>query len=735
MIDRFRILALLSLMGLSIASGQIRRFEIHNRGMLHETVFNTGEIGRGWHQGQAGNETNVPLMEWPGNSRTVVDGVPYDGQHNIIGGGVYIGASVVGDPARKFAFCGGVGSGSPEVVAGVWSFPEFIQRVENFPVLANGELNPSYDPNEAEEIITARWGTNVGLTVTRVSRAWSSPDYDDFIIYEYEFEYTGDTDGNPTTVETDSMLYDVLFGFAYGFAPSMFGFQRAYNNWLYTDYESKDQRGRFDRDRWLTYVMDMTGKPDPVHYDEWGQSGRNGGGLNSPQAVGFMMLYYDTTHLATMSETTYLPSASDAAIVWDANGNIRQPWTNRQETSNTRSSKVQTHLVMDPRRNNPYRNVSVYGTEWVGRGSFNVRQAFWATGHIMYFGPYTIRIGDKLRFSLAEVAGYGAARKIETDAGLLNEGGSCGQTCGEVPDSAFYPVPNWEQPITYGPYLSGTSFTQGSSYLNNYSLPDYVNSNVVTVREVADKAKQAYTGSLAPPPYWPESFPDRGVYQIPIIIPSPAIDIVNTPLARNEITWGDQIESFSHPRLMAPLSHYIVERANHPLGPWSRVDSVAPQDPNYFADSLYKVLDVETRVGESFYYSVVSVDINGNRSSRTNLTLHRTQLGELGGRDIDEQPMQQVYVVPNPFIVNSEFTGAGEIQSGIQFYNLPKECTIRIYSYSGQLIQTIEHRDGAYENPWLHITRNNQLIASGLYFFVVERPDGARTRGKFVVIR
>ncbi|MEX0737305.1 MAG: T9SS type A sorting domain-containing protein [Bacteroidota bacterium] len=713
------------------ASAQLRRYEIHNRGMLHETVFNTGEIGRAWHQGQAGNETNVPLMEWPGNSRTIVDGVEYDGHHNLIGAGVYIGATIEGDPARKYSYSGGVGSGSTEIVAGVWVFPQSIVRRENFPVLPSGVLNPSYNPDEAEEIIIAKWGTNIGLTITRTSRAWSFPDYDDMIIYEYEIENTGNQDGNPATIESNATLYDVLIGFGYGFAPSMFGFQRTYNRWLYTDYESKDQRGRFDRDRWLKYVMDITGKPDPKYYDEWGRTGKNGGGLTAPQAVGFMTLYYDTQHLATYSETTYRPSSSDSVLVWDANGRIRQPWTNRQETSNTRSSKIQTHLDIDPRRNNPYRNLTVYGEDWLGRGNYNVRQSFWGTGQIMYFGPYTLRHGDKIRFALAEVAGYGAARKEETDAWVLNEGGSCGQLCGEVADSAFYPVTNWSQPIKYGPYSTGTSYTFGSTYLSNYNLPDYVNSNVVTMREVADKAKEAYSGSAAPPPYWPETFPERGVYQVPIPVPAPAIVVQNSATAQNEIIWGNQVESFSHPRLIAPLNHYEVLKAEHPLGPWLRVDSVAVADTRYFAGTEYQIRDLETRVGESFYYSVVTVDENGNKSGRTNMTLHKTQLA---GHDLDE-PLQEVTVVPNPFIVESQFGGAGETSSRIGFYNLPKKCTIRIYSYSGQLVQTIEHDTEQYEVAWLQVTRNNQLIASGLYFFIVERLDGVTTTGKFVVIR
>ena len=72
----------------SLVSGQIREYKIHDRGMLHETVYNTGEIGRAWMTGEAGNETNVPLMEWPSRSKSYVEGIEYSGQHNILGAGV-----------------------------------------------------------------------------------------------------------------------------------------------------------------------------------------------------------------------------------------------------------------------------------------------------------------------------------------------------------------------------------------------------------------------------------------------------------------------------------------------------------------------------------------------------------------------------------------------------------------------------------------------------------------------
>src|SRR3989339_2201261 len=254
----------------SLSLAQIREYRIHSRGMLHETVFNTGEIGRAWMTGGSGNKTSVPLFEWPARSANVVDGLEYSGQHNIIGAGVYIAANFDGMPGkdkRIFSFCGGIGASSPEVTFGRWVFPLNIERKENFPVLANGSLNPNYNPDEAEEIITSSWATSIGITVTRTSRAWSYPDYDDMIIYEYELLYNGDTDGNPNTIERSAPLVDVLFHINYGFAPSMLGYQRNYGEWKYEDgMFRQDARPTFDPDYWLTFMQNIhTGATDATN--------------------------------------------------------------------------------------------------------------------------------------------------------------------------------------------------------------------------------------------------------------------------------------------------------------------------------------------------------------------------------------------------------------------------------------------------------------------------------------
>lgn len=711
------------------ATAQQRKYEVHERGMLHQTVYNTGELGRAYDQGTGGVNVGVPSFEWPARSSFVLDSKQYTGQHNSFGGGVQLALNRR-DTTRMYVYCGGV---SALPVVGVFSFPISITRTQNYPLLANGGLNPAFNPNEAEEIIVAKWATNAGVTITRTSRAWSLPDYDDFIIYEYEMENTGDTDGNPATPARKDTLTEFVVSFSHGFAPGKTGHERKYNRWTGSDFQQTDVYARFDRRRWLNYTMSDDGLPEPQYFTSWAESGTNGGGLQAPMAVGYAMLYYDTTKLALKNETVISTLSQGAnPLVWDTSGHLKQPYLNRLETSLWSEAKYVTNMNINgwPRSGNTIYS-SLFGADWQGRVSFNVRQSWiFGVGRQICFGPYILKPGDKIRFALAEVAGYGAASKQEALSGLTDEGGSCGQQCSEsASTAAFNPVPSYYDTIRYG----ADNKLHGSTYLSHYPLPEYVNSKTVTVRDVTDRAIQLYTGASSvldydSTQYWPERSMDRGVYSAPMVVPAPVITVSNTTIAQNKVTWGPSVEAFTSPKLVAPFSHYRIMKSAHPLGPWKKLDSVGIADPRYFAGGVYSYSDTTTKVLESYYYSVVSVDAAGNISGKTNITLHQTQLS---GTD----NLEKVVVVPNPYIVRSGFSGAGNVDNTIGFYNLPKKCTIRIISYSGQLVETISHESGMYSVEYFKTTRNNQVIASGVYFYVVETPDGKQMHGKFVVIQ
>lgn len=733
----------------SIISGQIREYKIHDRGMLHETVFNTGEIGRAWTTGEAGNVTNVPLMEWPPYSKAYVEGIEYSGQHNILGAGMYIAANVKGNPGkenRKYALCGGVGASSPEVSFGRWSFPLAMEEIENFPLLADGTLNPDYNPNEAEEIITASWATPIGITVYRTSRAWSYPDYDDMIIYEYEFVYTGDTDGNPATIETDSTLTDAMFLFIYGFAPSMYGYQRHYQEWKYTGgiYRG-DQHGYWDADYWLAFnqtthtgaddfvTQYLAAKPEPNRdlFLEHAQTGKFGGGLNSPQAPGFCMLYYDTNHLAIVDPDDPDNNESEAVKILrttngefyeiDENKHIKQPWSNKVSTGNTRSSKMKDWSINpDSRWSGVYSDGSTTwpilpnnDPRWYGRAAYNYRQSIDAGQKHIVFGPYTLNIGDTLRYAYAEVVGYGG------QAGKPVEGGPSGQN-GVL--RQWNPIQSWDSKVI----INGETLTE--NYLTEFGYPDYLNSDVKNVQQVAHKAYTAYLGEEPQLPAWPENNPSKGSYKIPVPPPAPVITIANTDEGNVQVSWGRAVEDFNHPMLTGNLDKFRIYKSVAGMGPWDLLDSLTLGEVNGDDEYVFVDADQNFKIGEKRYYAVTSVDENGIESGKTSLTPFGKNIGAV-------DKLGDVHVVPNPFLGKSGFVGSGEVDEQIGFYGLSEKCTIRIYSYSGQLIETINHEAPLYTTAWFQVTRNGQDIASGVYFYVVTTPDGQESNGKFVVIK
>lgn len=751
--------------------GQVREFKIHDRGMIHQTVYNTGTIGRPWI---VAARTNLPLMEWPPRSRTIIEGIEYDGHHNSYGAGVFVSANEEGSPGndnRIFSFCGGIGTRTTtELPFGRWSFPISIEEIENFPLLPDGELNPAYDPNEAEEIIIAKWATNLGVTITRTSRTWSYPDFDDMIIYEYELEYTGDTDGNPATIERTTRLMDVLFHINYGFGPSKLAYARWYNDpWFYGDpggiYRS-DHRASMDPDYWLIWqTTTQTGFPDiaeqfaakpepnPDLFMEFASTGKNGGGLLGAAAPGYAMLYWDTNHLAVVDPMDPARNQSDYASFMlrdgsgnyfetDANGYILQPWNLKHGTPNTRSPKmIDRAATLDERWWTVFGEVGVptgfpsdgnrfvlpNGRQWKGRARFEWDESYNGGLTVSGFGPYIMDLGDKLEFAVAEVVGYG---------------GTAGKTAlGGQRDRQFFTIRDWNRRVE----LDGQVMTE--NYIDDFGYPDHVNSDVVTVNQVAHKAHEAYLGMEIPydaeghgpahqAPFptgmiFPEDNPrpstNTAKYQIPVPFPAPVINVENTATATVKVTWKRAVEQFSHPRLQAALSKFYVFRADLSAGPFTLMDSVEIGQVN--SDGLYEYEDTDQsfRLGETKFYAVTSVDVNGGQSGRTNFTEHAKNVAATA-------QLSEVYAVPNPFVLNSGFDGIGQ-ENAIGFYGLPPRATIRIFSFSGQLIETIEHDENVFSTPWFQVSRNNQDVASGVYFYIVTTPEGDTFRSKLIIIK
>ncbi len=183
-------------------------------------------------------------------------------------------------------------------------------------------------------------------------------------------------------------------------------------------------------------------------------------------------------------------------------------------------------------------------------------------------------------------------------------------------------------------------------------------------------------------------------------------------------------------------------------------------DPEELTDEgLFKYFEYEVLVDSllptvEWWISVSSFDFGSPESGLQALESARSANAvatyALSSHDDVEELDKKVFVYPNPYRSDAGYRADGfegrletdrpnDRVRALHFANLPPKCTIRIYSLDGDLIREIDH-DTNPSDPestheiWDMITRNTQMIVSGIYYWTVESEDGETQIGKFVVI-
>ncbi len=153
------------------------------------------------------------------------------------------------------------------------------------------------------------------------------------------------------------------------------------------------------------------------------------------------------------------------------------------------------------------------------------------------------------------------------------------------------------------------------------------------------------------------------------------------------------------------------------------------------------------------YVSVTAFDY-GSRSHKlspleSSLYLNDTPAFPLPSTERVENELLGVIVYPNPYRIDGGYATAGyenrdrtlsaERARGVNFANLPRICTIRIFTLTGDLVKEIKHYapDGgpqAQHEKWNMISRNTQTITTGLYIWSVTSDMGEQL-GKLVIMK
>jgi len=101
---------------------------------------------------------------------------------------------------------------------------------------------------------------------------------------------------------------------------------------------------------------------------------------------------------------------------------------------------------------------------------------------------------------------------------------------------------------------------------------------------------------------------------------------------------------------------------------------------------------------------------------------------------IIEKALDDIKVVPNPFIVNAAWEQV-ENNRRMRFMYLPPICSISIFTIRGELVTKLYHDNQTGDHDWNLTNSSGMEIAFGVYIYVVETPEGKKTIKKFAVIK
>ena len=563
--------------------------------------------------------------------------------------------------------------------------------------------------SKADRIVTNVIHTALGVKMTRTVYAFSQQYHDNYFIYEYTFENTGNIDDDDA-IELSEDIHDFYFGKISRYCTS----REAY-------YVTNLRQASWGAHQWV-YHTPMIDDPDLPYYYTWlGQAKTtditldydnvgvpvlpaeapvNEARLRCPQFAGVAVLHTDAAYNDETNDKSKVRTGWYIGDDVPGEGNDQQAWTlmnsNFQNLGNfdIPQDVYGEHEVAD--RLAPYTVIK-------DRGSAG-------TNSYLSFGPYEIPFGESIKIVFCEGVS-GLDRKKAIEVGQKWYKAYTGSTVNlDLPADPVYRDP---EPV------------DADAPLMDIYKDMWVYTGKDSIIKTFYRAKDNYDSGmdipLPPPP--PTSFE---------IIPQP--DQIT-------IEWSNNAESdpnFEGYRLyramLEPDSFY------HPIFECSATDGNVT---NSYSDT-------ELLRGINYYYYIVAYSIDptygelesGRAYTQTtiptslkkpprDITDDGTLISDIAtqyaaGQINDEERIDAVLgmvrIVPNPYnIKNRKITfGSGSDKDKLMFYNLPENCKIRIFTERGDLVDEIDHvtREGmspVADEAWNSSTASRQVVKSGIY--------------------
>ena len=670
--------------------------------------LNVGSFQSPYSEGLVNREEepwgNAPLM-WPsidyhaGNSRaqafwmgatdfTDENGTTFD--HKI----AHIGPRSGGD-VQFFAVEQSITSKfDPEItVDGAKSFEKYV--------FVN-TMDPSMDPDRK---MTVSNNSRIGITTVATMNAFSQEYHDDYHIIEYSFTNTGNVDGDED-IELSADLTGVYFFFIHRYmvhdASSWIrGGGAPWGKFTMNDAVG-DGHEDYDVDFRAQYVWAGL-NPDntsfssiggPMMFPHWASAGWDTTGrLAAGQMVGRVTISspdtYGSGDTGEQPRTMGVMGSDDPNLTTDEyNTTLMQT----QYETYMASGRLYPHHADDiePSGNfdTPTNAPNIFDGVY-DEGGWSVIE-----GH----GPYDIPFGGTVDIVVADGVG-GLGMKAKYDIGKLYK------ATGATPDESAM--------LEY----NGTSMTK-----NQWALTAKDSLFKTFERALANHAA-GY--NIPQPPHPPESFA--------VTSGTDKITLSWVPASTGPARSGWHVYRAKGTYSFPYIGDALADHGG--LGH----DLIAE-----LSGSATSYEDATAERGESYYYFIQAVgnaaDNDGGAMTPAGAlksNQHWTQtylpasLKRSPGASLDA-----VRVVPNPYHIGATTDIRFSNKDKLAFLDVPGNCTIKIYTQLGELIDTIEHTDGSGDEYWDQTTSSRQVVASGLYIaHITDNVTKETAERKFVIIR
>ena len=115
-------------------------------------------------------------------------------------------------------------------------------------------------------------------------------------------------------------------------------------------------------------------------------------------------------------------------------------------------------------------------------------------------------------------------------------------------------------------------------------------------------------------------------------------------------------------------------------------------------------------------------DLANKINTPNDVFLFNTQGAVRNDQELAVEDLTKILAVPNPYLGRSSYEFSS-LSRQMRFTNLPAQCTIRIFSLSGDLVRTINHNNGLSFDTWDLKTDQGVLVASGVYIAHFDAPN------------